>query len=61
VHWHLGRLYQSIGQTAEAKAELKKTQTLQNAKTESLREQMNQVEPRAGVEQGSGGAVAPSH
>jgi tetratricopeptide (TPR) repeat protein len=44
VHWQLGRFYQSTGQKPEAKAEFEKTQHLQNAKTQSLREQLHQVE-----------------
>ncbi|MFZ2022951.1 MAG: tetratricopeptide repeat protein [Terracidiphilus sp.] len=47
VHWHLGRLYQSLGQKVEAKTELERTQNLQEKKNESLREQMNQIEPKS--------------
>ena len=47
VHWHLGRLYQSLGQKVEAKTELEMTQNLQKKKNESLREQMNQIEPKS--------------
>jgi tetratricopeptide (TPR) repeat protein len=48
VHWHLGQLYQSLGQRKEAKAEFEKTQNLQTKKIESLREQMNQVGTKPG-------------
>ena len=44
IHWRLGRFYQSIGRTAEAKAEFDKTRSMQQAKEQSLREQMRQAE-----------------
>lgn len=46
VHWRLGRFYQSMGQRAEARSELEQTQKLQNATSQSLREQMHQVEAK---------------
>ena len=44
VHWQLGRFYQSTGEKEEAKAEFAKTQHLQNAKAQSLREQLRQAD-----------------
>ena len=44
IHWRLGRFYQSMGQKAEAKDEFDKTRNMQQAKEQSLREQMHQVE-----------------
>jgi tetratricopeptide (TPR) repeat protein len=55
VHWNLGRLYQSIGRRVEAKAEFEKTRNLQNAKQESLREKMHQVNAAPAGENGAGG------
>ena len=46
IHWRLGRFYQSAGQKAEAQAELDKTRNLQQEKTQSLREKMNQVDAK---------------
>ncbi len=46
IHWRLGRYYESIGQKAEAKAEFDKTRNMQQAKEQSLREQMRQVEAK---------------
>jgi tetratricopeptide (TPR) repeat protein len=46
IHWRLGRFYESIGRKAEAKAEFDKTRTMQQAKAQSLREQMHQVEAK---------------
>ena len=46
IHWRLGRFYQSMGQKAEAKAEFDKTRNMQQAKEQSLREQMHQVEAK---------------
>jgi tetratricopeptide (TPR) repeat protein len=44
IHWRLGRFYASLGRTAEAKAEFDKTRNMQQAKEQSLREEMNKVE-----------------
>ena len=44
IHWRLGRFYQSLGKGAEARSELEQTQKLQNATSQSLREQMHQVD-----------------
>jgi tetratricopeptide (TPR) repeat protein len=46
IHWRLGRFYASIGRKAEAKAEFDKTRNMQQAKEQSLREQMHQVEAK---------------
>jgi len=46
IHWRLGRFYQSSGQKAEAQAEFDKTRNLQQEKTQSLREKMNQVDAK---------------
>jgi tetratricopeptide (TPR) repeat protein len=46
VHWQLGRCYQSMGRRAEARTEFEKTQHLQNATEQSLREKMRQAEPQ---------------
>jgi tetratricopeptide (TPR) repeat protein len=56
VHWHLGRFYQAMGEKAEAKAEFARTQSLQNQKNESLREQMRQIEEKPAGQ--SAGAAA---
>ena len=48
IHWRLGRFYQSIGRKAEAKAEFDKTRNMQQAKEQSLQEQMRQVGSQAG-------------
>ena len=46
IHWRLGRFYESMGQKAEAKSEFDKTRNMQQAKEQSLREQMRQVEAK---------------
>ena len=46
IHWSLGRLYRSMGRKVEAEAEFAKTQKLQQAKDQSLRETMRQVEAK---------------
>jgi tetratricopeptide (TPR) repeat protein len=46
IHWRLGRFYQSIGRKVDAKAEFDKTQNMQKAKEQSLREQMHQFEAK---------------
>ena len=46
IHWRLGRFYASMGQKAEAKAEFDKTRNMQQAKEQSLREEMRQVEAK---------------
>ncbi len=46
IHWRLGRFYQSMGRKGEAKAEFDKTRNMQQAKEQSLREQMHQVETK---------------
>ena len=45
-HWRLGRCYQSMGRGPEAKAEFVKTRNLNEAKQQSLREQMDQIEAK---------------
>lgn len=49
VHWHLAQFYRSIGEKQEAKSEFEKTQHLQNAKTQSLREQLHQADIKSTV------------
>jgi tetratricopeptide (TPR) repeat protein len=44
IHWRLGRFYQSMDRKEEANAEFHKTRNMQQAKEQSLREQMQQVE-----------------
>ena len=44
IHWRLGRFYQSMDRKEEANAEFDKTRNMQQAKEQSLREQMQQVE-----------------
>jgi tetratricopeptide (TPR) repeat protein len=46
IHWALGRLYRSMGRTTEAKAEFSRTKNLQQAKDQSLREKMREVEAK---------------
>ncbi len=46
IHWRLGRFYQSMGQKAEAKAEFDQTRNMLQAKEQSVREQMHQVEAK---------------
>ena len=46
IHWRLGRFYQSMGRKVEATAEFAKTRNLQQAKDQSLRETMHQVEDK---------------
>jgi tetratricopeptide (TPR) repeat protein len=46
VHWRLGRFYQSTGRKAEAKAEFDKTRNMQQAKKQSLQEQLRQGEAK---------------
>jgi tetratricopeptide (TPR) repeat protein len=46
VHWRLGRFYQSTGRKAEAKAEFDKTRNMQQAKKQSVQEQLRQVEAK---------------
>ncbi len=48
IHWRLGRFYESMGQKVEAKAEFDKTRNMQQAKEQSLREQMHQLEAKPG-------------
>jgi Flp pilus assembly protein TadD len=36
VHWHLGRFYQKMGRTAEAKTEFDKTRSLQKAADDAV-------------------------
>jgi Tfp pilus assembly protein PilF len=56
IHWQMGRLYQSMGRRAEAKAEFTKTRNLQNATQQSLREKMHQAETKpAGQNSGAEG------
>jgi tetratricopeptide (TPR) repeat protein len=45
-HWRLGRCYQSMGRGPEAKAEFVKTRNLNEAKQQSLREQMDQIDAK---------------
>jgi len=56
IHWALGRLYKSMGRTAEANAEFAKTKNLQQAKDQSLRETMHQVD---GKPAGQDGDIEP--
>ena len=46
IHWRLGRFYQSTGRKAEAKAEFDKTRNMQEAKKQSVQEQLRQVEAK---------------
>jgi tetratricopeptide (TPR) repeat protein len=46
IHWRLGRFYASTGRKAEAKAEFDKTRNMQQAKKQSVIEQMQQIEAR---------------
>jgi tetratricopeptide (TPR) repeat protein len=48
IHWRLGRLYRSMGRKTEARSEFEKTQHMQQAKEQSLREQMERVDARPG-------------
>ena len=41
MHWQLGRLYLTLGRTAEAKAELEKTRSLQDAADQSVVEKLH--------------------
>lgn len=55
IHWALGRLYRSMGRTADANAEFAKTKNLQQAKDQSLREKMQQVEVKPGGQSADSG------
>ena len=46
IHWALGKLYRSMGRTAEANAEFVRTKNLQQAKDQSLREKMREVDAK---------------
>jgi tetratricopeptide (TPR) repeat protein len=46
VHWRLGRFYQSTGRKAEAQAEFDKTRNMQEAKKQSVQEQLRQLEAK---------------
>ena len=56
IHWSLGRLYQTMGRKVEATAEFAKTRNLQQAKDQSLRETMHQVD---GKPAGQDGDIEP--
>ena len=56
IHCSLGRLYQTMGRNVEATAEFAKTRNLQQAKDQSLRETMHQVD---GKPAGQDGDIEP--
>lgn len=47
IHWQIARLYKAMGQKTEAQVEFEKTQHLQNAQDQSLREKLNQLEAKS--------------
>jgi tetratricopeptide (TPR) repeat protein len=56
AHWRLGRLYRSMGKTAEAKAEFEKSKSLNKTADERLLKVMSRVPQQERAPQGAAAA-----